>query len=60
MTVIATVFGRLFPYQPLQHKWIVCFQKMNPLASKLLVLEPKEIANPDLENLDLTFTIIPF
>ena len=33
---------------PLRHQWRALLQKMSHLSSKLLVLEPKQISNPDL------------
>ena len=38
-------------YHPLGHKYKALIQKMVPLASKLLVSEPKQISDAQLENL---------
>ena len=43
-------FWGFYPTNPLRYKWRANFQKINPLASKLLVLEPKQILDPELEN----------
>ena len=38
---------------PLGHKWMAGLQNMSPLASILLVLEPRQILDPELDTQDL-------
>ena len=48
VTVMGTFRGS-HHINPLGYVWRADFQKISPLASKVLVLEPKPILDPELE-----------
>ena len=50
LTLCGTTIQNKAAMATLGHKQRALFQKMIPLASKLLVLEPKQISDPELEN----------
>ena len=50
MTVLGTYLWGVLHINPLRLKWRVCYHRISHLASKLLILEPNEKFDPELEN----------